>query len=186
MKALVVVHTEMPYLDPHKLLSVLDVSKELMPVYLEHAQLQTERLSGVFDGIASEIDARLSSADSVYYLGDLSTPSDTSPVYPAIRAYFPHMTFVPSTRGYSLQYLALKGLLMGRETADATVVGVVHACCVTDVYSLLAGREQRKSTIRDYATNAQRAKIPYAAVQCLITACISSRIQEELTDKCLE
>ncbi len=186
MKALVVVHTEMPYLDPHKLLGVLDVPKEFVPIYLEHAQTQTQRLSHVFDAIASEIDARLSSGDSVYYLGDLSTPLDPSPVYPAIRKYVPHMTFVPSTRGYSLQYLALKGLLMSRETADATVVGVVHDCCVTDVYSLLAGKEQRGSAKNAYAKVAQRAKIPPATLQCLLIASIPSKIKEELTDKCLE
>ena len=186
MKALVVVHTEMPYLDPHNLLRVLRVPKKFIPVYLEHAQLQTERLSGVFDGIASEIDARLSSASSVYYLADLSTSSDTSPVYPAIRKYVPHMTFVPSTKGYSLQYLALKGLLMDRETVDTTVVGVAHDCCVRDVYSLLAGKEQRSSAKRAYAKAAQKVKIPYAALEGLLITSLPSRIKGELTDKCLE
>lgn len=164
MNTLVVVHTEMGYLNPDE-------------VGLRKAQ-ENEQL---FDRIARKIGNYIAQGGHVYYLADLSDSPDSELIYPEIRAYSQHMTYVPSDRGLT-QPLRTKELLTNDNAQSISIAGVSYGYCVAEIYRILLG-EDASAAKTEFERVGRYLRWPAEKFERIFSQRMDARVIDDLTDR---
>ncbi len=165
MDALIVVHTEIGYLDPEDM-----------------GSKRVEKNRQLFDGIAGVVGEYLRQGHKAYYLAEASDSPQSPSIYPAIRQHFPTMTFIPYDNTFEEQGLRIKERLREDDPDASYLVGVSYSECLKQLHSLLTGntRKLRRSEFEDAY---QRLGWAESKFERLFPQRMNAVIKEELTDK---
>lgn len=140
MDALVVVHTETPYLELHR-----------------KGSLKYKSNKRVFDRIGRKIGQEIRLGNRVYYIpGECDSPASEL-IYPDIRKHFPLMKFVSGEGINENYFLKAKELLINEGVESVGVCGVTRYSCVSDVHNLFIGKlEFELTTLEGYMKAARK------------------------------
>ena len=166
MEGLIVVHTEMEYLDPE--------------VIREETIRKNRKL---FEDIATEIQRYLEAGNKVYYIAQDSESPDSDLIYPAIRQHSPNMVYIPGGIVTERQFPIAKDRVMADALDKIEVCGVAYHCCVGDMHHLLLGEEGPDATKEDYQYECERLGWSDEKFEQVYNARLNSHIRDELTDK---
>ncbi len=165
MEGLIVVHTEIMYLDPNKL--------------GEQAIKNNRRL---FRNIAVEIGRYLQNENQVYYLAGESASPDSRLIYPAIRQHSSRMIYIPRQIA-ERQFLVAKERIIADGLDRIEVCGVAYQSCVRDMCHLLLGEEGPDATKRSYQNEREKLGWTEEKFEQIFNTRLNAHIREELTDK---
>ena len=166
MDALVVVHTETPYLELHR-----------------KGSRKYNKNKRVFESIAKEIGRQVKLDNRVYYIPGESDSPDSTLIYPAIRKHFPKMRFVsgnyvPVEGGF----LRAKELLIEGGAENVGVCGVSRHSCVSDAHNLFTARPGfEMTTLEGYLTASKSMGWNERKFKEVFNYVLNSRILEDLT-----
>ncbi|MSS74167.1 hypothetical protein EXS72_00810 [Candidatus Pacearchaeota archaeon] len=163
MKGLVVIHTEIGYLD------VSDMGKT-----------SANRFEIVFNSIAEEMKTYLARGDLVYLLGCESNSSDSPLIFPKIRELTGHdnLVYVSGNMCAEPQFLLTKEQMLLDGVSQASLCGVSRDCCVQDMYMCLIGKANLTEA---YKNGYKKLRWPDEKFKGIFTYNLDTLIEERLT-----
>ena len=167
MEGLIVIHTEMGYLDPNELYE--DIIRNNIKL---------------FEAIAIEVQKYLQAENRVYYLAEKSNSPDSKLIYPAIRQHSSRMVYVPNGIAQQ-QFLRAKEQVMTDSIDQIAVCGVAYKCCIRDIYHLLLGEENPNVTKERYQMESEVLGWSNEKFEQIFNTKLNAHIRDELTDKLL-
>lgn len=159
MKGLIVVHTEMEYVDPRCM-----GSKEM-----------ASSIKTIFEDIAVEIERNLQVRNKVYSL------FSSGRIYPAVAQHFSDMLNIPFL-GFEGQFLTAKEQVVADGIDEIVVCGVSYYCCVGNIYHLFLGEKEIDIKER-YQSVSKGLNWSEEKFRRIFETRLLVQIKDELTDK---
>jgi len=169
MDGLIVVHTDIKYLDPN----------------IQNLGTR-EQFVNLFDRIAQEVGEQLQRGNRVYLLGEKSNSTEGELIYPAIRAHLPDLTYIPlpgEVGSYAIQFLRLKEQVMEDGIERSQVSGVNYRACVREVYQLLVGESRLLELVEFHQVAVRGMGWSPEKLEEILSTELNARIRGGLTNK---
>ena len=164
MKALVIIHTEMGYLDPE-----------------EFDQKQRIKIKTVFESIARAIPKYRKEGRILYYLPEDMTSLAEGVIYPDIMQNIEDALYLPSLRTTEDQFLRTKESLLRRKIEAVDLAGLSYHSCLLDLHSILTGEVNDENFMDDLENARLGLNWSQEKYQEIMGAKLNSRIAKELT-----
>ncbi len=142
-------------------------------------------MKGIFEKIAQEVESGLERGERVYYLTMEADSWGSRHIYPPLRKHREKIRLITVPPGAIMEYtfLQVKEELIACKAEKIEVAGMVYGACVSDLWQLLNGVENKMESKEWYRNATKPFGWSRKKFEFVYGTNLNAVLREDLTDK---